>query len=86
MVHLRRSEHAGADLVAVSLMLDPDDHRALVLAPGRVRIVDHEVADRLERLVDAALAHATAAGREAPLDLDRLADRAATDVAARRAR
>ncbi|WP_345411671.1 hypothetical protein [Actinomycetospora chlora] len=86
MVQLRRSEHTGADLVAVSLRLDPGDERSAVVAPGRVRVVDHEVADRLARLVDGAVAHARAAGRTVPLDLDRLADRAAADVAARRSR
>jgi hypothetical protein len=86
VVQLRRSEHTGADLVAVSLRLDPGDDRSLIVAPGRVRVVDHEVADRLARLVDGAVAHARAAGRVVQLDLDSLADRAVADVAARRSR
>lgn len=67
--------HAGAGT---------EEERAGIVAPGRVRVVDREVADRLARLAEAAVTHARAAGRPVRLDLDRLTERVGADVAARR--
>ncbi|GAA4890145.1 hypothetical protein GCM10023203_49420 [Actinomycetospora straminea] len=56
--------------------------------PGRVRVVETEVADRVARLLEAAVAHARAhargAGLPAEIDLDRLVTRAEADVTGRR--
>lgn len=86
MVDLVRSEHPDARLVAVSLRRGPDDVGVRLAVPGRVRVVETEVADRVARLLDAAVAHARArgAGLPAELDLDRLVTRAEADVTGRR--
>lgn len=84
MVDLVRSEHPHARLVAVSLRRGPDDVGVRLTVPGRVRVVETEVADRVARLLDAAVAHARGAGLPAEIDLDRLVTRAEADVTGRR--
>ncbi|MDD7965331.1 hypothetical protein [Actinomycetospora lemnae] len=84
MVDLVRSEHPDARLVAVSLRRGPDDVGVRLTVPGRVRVVETEVADRVARLLDAAVAHARGAGLPAEIDLDRLVTRAEADVTGRR--
>jgi hypothetical protein len=84
VVDLVRTAHLDDGLVAVSLRATRPRDQVQLTAPGRVRVVDPEVADRLQRLLDAAVTHARGAGRPTELDLDRLVERAAADVAGRR--
>ncbi|MEJ2863757.1 hypothetical protein [Actinomycetospora flava] len=83
MVHLVRVPHPS-DKVLISLRPDEDDEAAIVAVRGRVRVAEPAVADRLEQLLHATVAHRRAAGLPVTVDLDRLLDRATTDVAGRR--
>lgn len=87
VVHLGRAPHLSTDRVVVSLRADSaDDDAARVAVPGRVRVTEPEIAARLARLVDAAVAHARATGRHLEIDLDAFLERATADVAGCRSR
>jgi hypothetical protein len=85
VVHLVRVPHLTDDRVVVSLR-DSDHGSARIATPGRIRVTGLEVASRLARLVEAAVAHAQATGRPTEIDLDSLLARAEADVARCRSR
>lgn len=62
VVHLVRVPHLSSDRVVVSLCAEAADDVVLVAVPGRMRIAEPEVAARLARLIDGAVAHARATG------------------------
>lgn len=83
MVHLERGEHSRDGRVVVSLA-GAGARAPGVTAPGRWRVVELAVADRLEQLLDAVVRHAEASGTPLRLDLDDLVARARRDVGGRR--
>ena len=83
VVHLVRVPHSASDKVLVSLRPDEDDEATVVAVRGRVRVAEPEVADRLEQLLHATVAHRRAAGLPVTVDLDALLERATGDVAGR---
>lgn len=83
MVHVERVEHPHEGRVVVSLA-GAGARAPGVTAPGGRRVVEPAVADRLERLVEAADLHARASGTTLRLDLDDLVARARRDTTPRR--